>query len=105
MESLFSLSACNSNEDYTFIHQDILTKLSPNDFNLGNLVMQSYRLYYLSINDHITSMEVIVADDDDAAKARAELLSVQNHRPVEIWRGPLMVGAYSEHASNRPGAP
>jgi hypothetical protein len=58
--------------------------------------MQSYRLYYLSANNHITSAEVVVADGDEAAKAQAERLSVRNHRPIEIWRGPRMVGAYSD---------
>jgi hypothetical protein len=62
--------------------------------------MQSYRLYYLSANDHITSAEVVVADDDKAAQAQAALLSVRNHCPVEIWRGPRMVGAYREHANS-----
>jgi hypothetical protein len=61
--------------------------------------MHSYRLYYLSANDHITSAEVVVADDDEAAKTQAELLCARSHRPVEIWRGPRMLGAYGEHAN------
>jgi hypothetical protein len=59
--------------------------------------MLSYRLYYLTTDDnHITSAEVVVAEDDDSARAQAELLCVQNHRHVEIWRGPRMLGAYSD---------
>jgi hypothetical protein len=61
--------------------------------------MHSYRLYYLSATDHIISAEVVVADDDDAARAQAELLCARNHRSVEIWRGPQMLGAYREHAN------
>ena len=57
--------------------------------------MPSYRLYYLSTNDHITSAEVVVADDDESARTQAELLCARNHRHVEIWRGPRMLGAYS----------
>jgi hypothetical protein len=58
--------------------------------------MPSYRLYYLTTDNHITSAEVVVAEDDDSARAQAELLCIQNHRPVEIWQGPRMLGAYSD---------
>lgn len=58
--------------------------------------MPSYRLYYLSANDHITSAEVVVADDDEAARTQAEFLCARNHRDVEIWRGARMLGAYSD---------
>jgi hypothetical protein len=39
---------------------------------------------------------VVVADDDESARVQAELLCARNHRPVEIWRGPKMLGAYSD---------
>jgi hypothetical protein len=57
--------------------------------------MPSYRLYYLSSSDHIVSADVVIADDDEAARAEAKLLCARNDRPVEIWRGPRMLGAYS----------
>jgi hypothetical protein len=64
-----------------------------------DFAMPSYRLYYLSANNHITSAEVVVADDDEAAQAQAAVLCAHNHRPVEIWRGPQMLAAYSQNAA------
>jgi hypothetical protein len=58
--------------------------------------MASYRLYYLSSSGHITSAEVVVADDDESARAQAELLCTRSYRSVEIWRGPSMLCAYSD---------
>jgi hypothetical protein len=66
--------------------------------------MQSYRLYYLSANNHITSAEVVVADDDASARTQAELLCAHNHRHVEIWRGPRMLAAYCKHATTGSAA-
>jgi hypothetical protein len=58
--------------------------------------MPWYRFYYLRPSDHITSVEVVVAGDDEAARAAAKLLCARNHRPVEIWRSPRMHGVYSD---------
>jgi hypothetical protein len=64
--------------------------------------MPSYRLYHLSANDHITSAQVVVADDDKSAEAQAELICARTHRPVEIWQGSRMLGTFTEHTNIEP---
>jgi hypothetical protein len=47
--------------------------------------MHAYRLYYVGLDGHFTGVEVIEADDDDAAIQAAR--SFAGSRPMELWDG------------------
>jgi hypothetical protein len=62
--------------------------------------MNAYRLYYVGFDGHFTGVEVIEADDDDAAIKAARTFA--GSRPMELWDGAKKVMVFPAAIPGRP---